>query len=78
MFWNKTFVISLLHGNEIWVCVEKKRFQCVEKYRMLAREVADFVLEPHAVSDVDVIHEHHTGECCTCIRHLSLQVHFLT
>lgn len=38
-------------------------FSNVEKYRMLAQEVANSVLEPHEVSDVDVIHEHHTGEC---------------
>ncbi|KXG36565.1 putative zinc finger CCCH domain-containing protein 51 isoform X3 [Sorghum bicolor] len=54
-------------------CLRTSHFICgdhvfVEPYRekdgpeMLAREVADFVLEPHAVSDVDVIHEHHTGK----------------
>jgi hypothetical protein len=43
--------------------VWRKKVSMRSKYRMLAREVADFVLEPHEVSDVDVIHEHHTGEC---------------
>ncbi|XP_066395128.1 uncharacterized protein [Miscanthus floridulus] len=54
-------------------CLRTSHFICgdhvfVEPYKekhgpeMLAREVADFVLEPHEVSDVDVIHEHHTGK----------------
>ncbi|CAD6223342.1 unnamed protein product [Miscanthus lutarioriparius] len=42
--------------------VRKKCMFGYVSFKMLAREVADFVLEPHEVSDVDVIHEHHTGK----------------
>lgn len=56
MFWNKKSVFCIFKLGIF-------KFQYVAKYRTLAREVAHSIREPREVSDVDVIHEHHTGEC---------------
>lgn len=72
MFWNKKIVFCIFKLGIF-------KFQYVAKYRTLAREVAHSIREPREVSDVDVIHEHHTGDCWlnTCLYHVSLQVHFI-